>query len=139
MFEKLFGKKLNNIKGKDSIQPSVNGFAHFDGTKKEEDLFDDRYEVEQAKFDKKRVDELKEKGKRNWYWQDEQNSKVGNERTHPKLGDKKSGLGRENLVEDPESKWETSMNILEDARKHNEDRGDDFEEDDFENDNRRAA
>ncbi len=31
MFEKLFGKKLNNIKGKDSIQPSVNGVAHFDG------------------------------------------------------------------------------------------------------------
>ncbi|MEZ4114391.1 MAG: hypothetical protein R3B65_03055 [Candidatus Paceibacterota bacterium] len=82
----------------------MEGVAHFDGTKKEEDLFDDRYEGEQAKFDQNELSEkssrlMEKEIKKSSNWK-ELSTKVSNERTHPKLGDKNSGLGEENLVED---------------------------------------
>ncbi len=92
MFERLFGAKKEKIEGVNSDKNSVEGVAHFDGTKTEIDLFQDKYGHLQDVFDENKLNQkisnIKERDIReNWK---EESMKVSNERNHPKLGEEHS-------------------------------------------------
>jgi hypothetical protein len=136
MFERLFGAKKKKIEGVNSDKNSVEGVAHFDGTKTEEDLLGVDNEYLQDGFDEKDAILKKNEGKRNWYWDDVSSAKVSNERNHPKIGEKHSNWKERepfalDLSEDDEETIdEKHLNAL--AESYDD-------EDDFEEEHREAA
>jgi hypothetical protein len=112
MFEKWFGGK-KKVEGINSDKNSVEGVAHFDGTKTEKDLSQDENEHLQDKFDQndsaKKVSDLRERDAQNFgtSWR-ESSMKVSNERNHPKLGEKHSDWKEKAVFDEPLSKEEIS-------------------------------
>ncbi len=126
MFEKLFGGK-NKREGINSDKSSIKGVAHFDGKKIEKDLFQDEHEHLQDKFDKndsaEKISDLtkKEISKHSTNWK-ELSTKVSNERTHPKLGEKHSDWKEKSVFDEPLSKQEMSDEHLDSLMQQEEDK-----------------
>ncbi|MDQ5901612.1 MAG: hypothetical protein QG580_327 [Patescibacteria group bacterium] len=133
MFEKWFGGK-KKLEGINSDKNSMQGVAHFDGTKTEKDLLGDENDYLQDEFDKndsvKKVSDLRQRDAQNFgtNWR-ESSMKVSNERNHPKLGEKHSDWKEKepfalDLPEDDKTLNEKHLNAM--AERYDDE--DDFED-----------
>lgn len=135
MFEKWFGGK-KKVEGINSDKNSVEGVAHFDGTKTEKDLLGDKNDHLQDVFDKNDINSKIKKDKTNWYRDESGNTKSLNERKKIKLGEKHSdwkeqepfALDLSEEVEDKQTLNEKHLNAM--AERYDDE--DDYEGGNFE-------